>query len=48
MLEAKIEDGNLEANSPQLSAERAFCTGGHGTSPKEQNMQHFPLVGIMT
>jgi hypothetical protein len=47
MLEAKKEDGNLAANSLQLSAERALCTGGHGTSPKEQNMQHFPSVGDM-
>jgi len=46
-MEAKTEDGNLEINSLQLSAERAFCTGGHGTSPKEQNMQHFPAVGDM-
>lgn len=47
MLDAKTEDGNLEANSLQLSAESAFCTEGHGTSPKEQNMQHFPSVGVM-
>jgi len=42
-----MEDGKPETNSLQLSAERAFCTGGHGTSPKEQNMQHFPSVGVM-
>jgi len=47
MSETKMEDGNLGINSLQLSAEKAFCTGEHGTSPKEQNMQHFPSVGVM-
>lgn len=47
MMDAKKRDGNLQANRLQLSAERAFCTEGHGTSPKEQNMQHFPSVGVM-
>ena len=47
MLEAKIEDGNLEANGLQLSTESAFCTGGRGTSPKEQKMQHLPSDGVM-
>jgi hypothetical protein len=42
-----LEDENLETDSRQLSVERAFCTGGHGTSPKEQKMQHFPSVGVM-
>lgn len=42
-----MEDGNLETNSTQLSAERASCTGGHGTSPKEQKIQQFPSVGVM-
>jgi hypothetical protein len=47
MMDAKKRDGSLQAKSLQLSAERAFCTGGHGTSPKEQKMQHFPSVGVM-
>jgi hypothetical protein len=36
-----------QISSVQVSRDSDSCIEGHFTSPKEQNMQHVPVLGVM-